>query len=190
MNDARLNCYFESAVLLVGILMLGDWPLGYSSVISMSLSSDALHRTRCMLMDRCRSFALSCSCSDACMRNVALSCSCSAACMRVTALSCNMLVACMQIVALHSLDCYACMLLDALHLNRWRGHARKLWERFGIVRWTRGVDIFGFVCVGMCLRDLTRDNHLESLLFARATCWRNRREMRSECSVLGISPEM
>ena len=65
-----------------------------------------------------------------------------------------MLVAYMQIVALHSLDCGACMLLDALHLNRWRGHARKLWERFGIVRLTRGVDIFGFVCVGMCLRNL------------------------------------
>ena len=74
--------------------------------------------------------------------------------MRLTALSCNMLVACMQIVALHSLDCCACMLLDAVHLNRWRGHARKLWERFGIVRRTRGVDSFGFGCVGMCLRNL------------------------------------
>ena len=125
--------------------MLGDWPMGFSSVISMSLSSDALHRTRCMRMDRCRSFALSCSCS--------------AACMRTTALSCNMLVACMQIVALHSLDCRACMLLDAVHLNRWRGHAREFWDRFGIVRRTRGVDIFGFVSVGMCPRDLTRENH-------------------------------
>ena len=85
----------------------------------------------------------------------------------------------MQIVALHSLDCRACMLLDALHLNRWRGHARKLWERFGIVRLTRGVDILSRLVVGMCLRDLARDNHLESLLFARATCWWNWRGMRS-----------
>ena len=51
------------------------------------------------------------------------------------------------------------MLLDAVHLIRWRGHARKLWERFGIVRRTRGVDISGELDVGMCLMDFTRENH-------------------------------
>ena len=166
-NDARLDCYFRSAVLLVGILMLADWPSGHSSVISMSLSSDALHRTRCMLMDHCRSFALSCSCSGACMRIVALSCSCSAACMRIAAESCSCSVACMRTsamscscsAALHSLACCACMLLDAVHVNRWRGHARKLWERFGIGHLTRGVDILSELGVGMCLRVFTRENH-------------------------------
>ena len=66
-----------------------------------------------------------------------------------------------------------CMQLGAMHWHHWRGHALNrcavvrlhrcavmhlnrcavmrvsLWERFGIVRQTRGVDIFGLVRVGV-----------------------------------------
>ena len=83
---------------------------------------------------------------------------------------------CIHSIVMHPARCdrALCMQLGAMHLHHWRGHALNrcavrplhrcavvhlnrcavmrvsLWERFGIVRQTRGVDILSELVVGVC----------------------------------------
>ena len=90
-------------------------------------------------------------------------------CMHADHCTVMQLFGCMHAVRLHACYSAACMLLGCMHMNRCAVMRVSLWERFGIVHQTRGVDILSGLVVGMCPEESYGIVLGESLSFARAT---------------------
>ena len=154
---ACLDCSFKITDSLSSVALSSlhrrDHSIGMhlASVHSVVMRADcciAMHRTRCMRADRCVCIPLD-RCASCSMRSFVV--------MHRTRCSATREIVhdtCMQLGAMQ--QCNRCAVM---HLNRCAVMRVKLWERFGIVRQTRGVDILSGHVVGVCRDRESFQNH-------------------------------
>ena len=145
---------------------IGIHPASVHSIGLQVICCIVMHRTRCM-----RAGLLSATCSIVVppARCGSFDVMQQLGCMHANQCTVMQLLGCMHAVQLHACYSAACMLLGCMHMNRCAVMRVSLWERFGIVRQTRGVDILSELVVRVCPEGSYGIVLKESLSFARAT---------------------
>ena len=152
---ACLDCSFKISDSLssgaLGSLHLRDRSIGMhlASVHSIVMHADCcfvMHHTRCMRADRCVCILLdrcaSCSMRSCVVHACSMQCNARDRSRYLHATRCN--------AAVDSLRGHALNRCAVMHVDRCAVMRVSLWERFGIVRQTRGVDILSELVVGAC----------------------------------------